>query len=276
MWGLWVPKTGLNGPQARVRKQTSQNRLLRTWFKCFCRITIFYDRTRCPHSRYSVRLEKFGDHLFHCTNGLAFCRAPPIHRSDFQVRLLAADLTKASWKPIMEPPGSGNSSSANISAFGTSGSTDLLDETVGHPLATIGLTSALFNTQVLHNQAFDDKKRKHGSFTWPFGADGNLCPLKGPFPGPGRPSLGSISPRWPKKSLYRSPLPETLLQRFSFSCMPHPWYGVTRAASRKRSPSRSSHCMPMSVLFWFYCVSSPVRSPSSELPGEPPSVVTTP
>lgn len=145
----------------------------RVWLQYFCQIPINEPDTVCPRRGCKVVLDIYGDHSLLCPSG-----SERIWRHNQQVRLVAADLSRAARQPILESrvPGEHNER-PDITCHGSRGGTDLLDVTFVHPLTRSRLQGVTSNPKGPLDVAVADKERRYRPLLEAQGSEFHLVPL---------------------------------------------------------------------------------------------------
>ena len=156
-----------------------QDRDFRLWFKVFCRIPLFNGTEKCPQNGCNSELDKYGDHLLHCPNGMQLSASPRIWTHNSQARLLWSDLRKTARQPLLEPrEGGQHPSRPDIRTLGANGGSDYLDVTIVQPLSSQRrIVSCMTNPHGTLINAHREKERKNQTFIERMGPNPRIVPI---------------------------------------------------------------------------------------------------
>ena len=163
-------KTWLRCRPSSGLKTALCNRTFIWWFKFFARVPLFADKMLCPRPGCQEPLDCYGDHLLHCKVGITR------HKRHDAIRdLLASDLSRAARHPTTEPRLPALSQSRpDISALGSSGSTELFDVCIVHPLTNSRLEKCIADPAGPFLEKHSAKRSQHRSLLEELGSSYRL------------------------------------------------------------------------------------------------------
>ena len=165
-------KTWIQCRPSKTLRTLIKAQLFRTWMKYYCQVPQIQSGSKCLCVHCDGIMDIYGFHLLHCERKIY-----GIRRHDEQVRLLDADMIKATRHPVVEPrPFGRHKERPDISALGSHGGSDMFDISFCHPLTPPRVRDGMENAPNLLKKAWDEKIRRFGRVLHESATDVKLFP----------------------------------------------------------------------------------------------------